>query len=287
MGKTRKTNSQKLMLRMANTVNMGFVKENVTVNKPEENKTLGMKRTRHQLRKVTRNTKILKTTMHEEIKNIGSDSEEECVQEIAVDNTRQDLEKQDELIQLADSSEAEKGQSSAVSDVNPTAAIIAKLLDKITNLEDDNLKLRNLNMKLQTALIDKPGEVSFKEIPGYPDRTWLLKVSQAAEDSDYLFVKELVFYLWSNGIGNTTVSGKKSNNPSGKRKPSLNEASQVNEACNPEKLDPEKVEYIKDRLFERRTFLKDSPGTAIKVARKVAKFIAIVVANNPNLRRAT
>ncbi|XP_055538136.1 uncharacterized protein LOC129725846 [Wyeomyia smithii] len=162
-------------------------------------------------------------------------------------------------------------------------AKITELLSKVAKLEEANDKLQKLNMKLQEALLENPTEGSFKELPGYPDKAWLLKVSQAANESDYMFVKELMLRLWPNGIGNATVSGRKSNNPSGKRKLPNQQESLL--TVSPAKLDPEKVEYIKDRLFERRMLLRDAPGTAQKMAQKVPKYIAIAVANNPALRK--
>lgn len=101
-----------------------------------------------------------------------------------------------------------------------------------------------LNFKLQHALTKQDG-VGFTEIDGYPKTEWLLKVSQAAKDSDYLFIKEIMLALFPNGIGNATVSGRPSNNPAGIR----GGEAKRGEPGERSKLDPDKVNYMKGSLF--------------------------------------
>lgn len=125
---------------------------------------------------------------------------------------------------------------------------INQLEASILKLKAENDKLHSLNMKLQEALLDKPGGDNFKELPGFPDKALLLNISQAAGESDYIFVKQLVLLLWPNGIGNATVSGRQSNNPSGKRKTPSREKTTPVETTPTTKLDPEKVAYIKGNL---------------------------------------
>lgn len=168
-------------------------------------------------------------------------------------------------------------------------------------LQKENAKLRALNMMLQESLVQKHDNVSFTEVKGYPNREWLLSVSQNSEDSDYLFTKELLFRLFPQGVGNATPSGRPSNNPKGRNK--LEGSREL--VVQPTKLDPEKVAYMKgnsvvnlfvthisflifnfaDRLFERRRILQDPVGIALEKSKMINKHIANVIANNPTLRK--
>lgn len=112
-------------------------------------------------------------------------------------------------------------------------------------LKSEVTKLRSLNMRLQESIINKPSSTGFTEVPGYPEAKWLLSVSQNAQESDYLFVKELVFYLFPLGIGNATVTGHASNNPYGRG--SRTDQDQADRA-EVERIDPEKVEYIRGNI---------------------------------------
>ncbi|XP_062715695.1 uncharacterized protein LOC115259151 [Aedes albopictus] len=172
-------------------------------------------------------------------------------------------------------------------EVVPDYAVLLVLQNQVADLKQenevlkrDNNKLRSLNMKLQEALLARPTGQNFSEIPGYPDAKWLLGISQNAQDSDYLFVKELVFRLFPQGLGNATVSGMTSNNPSGR---GGNNAVEGREPV--EQLDPEKVKYIRERLHERRLILQDELGVAVQRSRRTARHIAAVIANNPSLRK--
>ncbi|XP_021695184.1 uncharacterized protein LOC110675115 [Aedes aegypti] len=158
---------------------------------------------------------------------------------------------------------------------------VAMLESEIGALRRDNAKLRSLNMRLQETLVERPNGTSFTEIPGFPDAKWLLSVSQNAQDSDYLFVKELVVRLFPLGVGNATVSGHPSNNPFGR---GIKNGLEPDARTNVGRLDPVKVTYIRDRLYERRTILQDELGVAMQRSRKTAKHIAAVINNNPSLR---
>ncbi|XP_062557850.1 uncharacterized protein LOC134222703 [Armigeres subalbatus] len=160
-------------------------------------------------------------------------------------------------------------------------ALVNSALESTAALKQDNERLRMLNMKLQEALLDRSKEVCYSEVFGFPDAKWLLSVSQNADDSDYLFVKELIFRLFPQGIGNATVSGHSSNNPLGRGSKNTNEAYV---RATVERLDPEKVKYVQDRLQERRLMLQDELGVAVRRARKTARHISAVIANNPSLR---
>lgn len=148
-------------------------------------------------------------------------------------------------------------------------------------LRQENDRLRSLNMRLQEALIERPNSTTFSEIPGFPDAKWLLSVSQISQDSDYLFIKELMIRLFPFGVGNATVTGHGSNNPLGR---GVKGALESGTPGNVEKLDPMKVAYIRDRLYERRMVLQDELGVAIQRSRKTTRLIAAVINNNPSLR---
>ncbi|XP_058455364.1 uncharacterized protein LOC131432837 [Malaya genurostris] len=152
---------------------------------------------------------------------------------------------------------------------------------EIKLLHVENSKLRTLNMLLQESLLQKGNEGSFTDIPGYPSTEWLLSVSQNSGDSDYLFIKELMLQLSPQGVGNATATGRPSNNPHGCKKEPINKDSNVQRI---NKLDPEKVKYMKDRVYERRRILQDPVGIAMTKAKMINKHIANVIANNPSLR---
>lgn len=121
---------------------------------------------------------------------------------------------------------------------------IEKMAADIDSLQQENAKLRSLNMLLQESLVQKREEVSFKEIKGFPSAEWLLSVSQDSEDSDYLFVKQLMFRLFPHGVGNATPSGRPSNNPKGRNK---GEGSMELPVQRTNKLDPDKLSYMKGK----------------------------------------
>ncbi|XP_065088310.1 uncharacterized protein LOC135709827 [Ochlerotatus camptorhynchus] len=153
---------------------------------------------------------------------------------------------------------------------------------EIKQLREENCKLRHLNMKLQESLVEKPMGLSFSDIPGYPNSNWLLRVSQDAHESDYLFVKELLFSLFPRGVGNATVTGRCSNNPRGRSKKAPEPNQNIKTVV---QMDPEKVKYMKARLYERRRILQDPVGVAQHLSQQINKHIATALANNPVLRQ--
>lgn len=181
----------------------------------------------------------------------------------------------DDEIDILDLSEKLDGAADPLEE----KAKIKKLEKIVIKLKNDKARLMDLNFSLQEALLEKPGEVKFLDVAGYPTSDWLLKLSITADNSDYIFVKELVVKLWPDGCGHATVSGRKSNNPSGIGKGLQKEPTEVIQ------LDPEKVNYIKDRLFERRMILKDKCHTAQSMTKLVPRHIARALANNPKLRQ--
>lgn len=119
--------------------------------------------------------------------------------------------------------------------------------EEIRLLQSEVHKLRALNMSLQEVLVQKGQDYTFAEIPGYPKTEWLLSVSQNAGDSDYLFIKELVFHLFPEGVGSATPTGRPSNNPKGR---SNIQPGNSDDGTPPmQKLDPQKVQYMKGILI--------------------------------------
>nr|XP_029715035.1 uncharacterized protein LOC115258773 [Aedes albopictus] len=163
-------------------------------------------------------------------------------------------------------------------------ASIDKMAVEIESLQEENSKLRTLNMLLQESLVRNREETTLTEVEGYPKKEWLLSVSQNAENSDYLFVKELLLRLFPQGVGNATTSGRPSNNPKGRNK---GDGEKDHFIPQTNKLDPDKVAYMKDRLYERRLILQDPVGIAMEKSKMVNKHIANVIANTPTLRKSS
>ncbi|XP_062713021.1 uncharacterized protein LOC109410623 [Aedes albopictus] len=172
-----------------------------------------------------------------------------------------------------------------------------------TRLMDTNKKLTDQNWKLQCKLVQDNNKKTFFTVDtvdktGYPTPEWLLKASQVAKDSDYLFIKELMMYLWPKGVGRGTTSGRVSNNPGGKKKQDGNTATEptvgpssvsattptANANDTSAKLDPSKVKFIKDCLLQRREILGDEYGLANELAKKATQHINRVLANNPLMK---
>lgn len=150
---------------------------------------------------------------------------------------------ENQLAELSLEVESLKRENDRLRSLNePAVNQVAVLTLETETLKQENAKLRSLNMRLQEALIERPNGVGFTELPGFPDARWFLSVSQNAQDSDYLFVKELVFNLFPLGIGNATVTGLSSNNPFGR---GSRIGLELDARANVEQLDPEKVKYIR------------------------------------------
>nr|XP_029728622.1 uncharacterized protein LOC109429266 [Aedes albopictus] len=175
---------------------------------------------------------------------------------------------------------------------------ISKLSEEIITLKDHTARLEKQNWMLQVKIVqDNDKRTLFTvntEKDGYPSPEWLIKASTVANDSDYLFVKELMLFLWPKGIDrHATTSGRTSNNPKGAKKVQTD----TEETAGPSKkastaasgdpsvqIDPEKVNFIKDCLFQRREILGDDHGMANSLAKKAVQHINRVLANNPNMK---
>lgn len=190
----------------------------------------------------------------------------------------------------SNSMEVEDAPDAAVEMSEPTDKIepkpkspptIDELKMKVEHLERELDKYIGMNFILQEELhAKKDTEMKFSEVKGFFKAQWLLMMSQKARHSDYIFVKSLCVALFPNGIGNATVSGGPSPNPSGSRRNA--EPNSVPE--DPDKIDPVKVNYIRDRLYERRRLLSDNPLQAANAAKFTGRLITRVFANNPSLK---
>lgn len=136
---------------------------------------------------------------------------------------------------------------------------ISKLSEEIITLKDHKARLEKQNWMLQVKIVqDNDKRTLFTvntEKDGYPSPEWLIKASTVANDSDYLFVKELMLFLWPKGIDrHATTSGRTSNNPKGAKTVQTD----TEETAGPSKkastaasgdpsvqIDPEKVNFIK------------------------------------------
>lgn len=120
---------------------------------------------------------------------------------------------------------------------------IEALKVKVEELKAERERYLAMNFTLQEALhTRKGGELKFTYVKGYFKAEWLLMVSQKARRSDYIFVKQLLYAIFPNGIGRATVTGKPSSNPRGSK---MNGQVVVKEK--PAKIDGVKVDYIRGR----------------------------------------
>ncbi|XP_062540816.1 uncharacterized protein LOC134208880 [Armigeres subalbatus] len=174
-------------------------------------------------------------------------------------------------------------------------------------LTAENAKLAAQNAKLQEALTSKllpEPEAPFKNVTGnFLDPDLLRQLSIEAE-TDYLFVKFVMLRLWPDGFFGRSVTGRPSNNPSGRSKPTttsqngtVNEgttcdagSSIVNTPCRgknmenatqapKQPLEKEEVEFVFSCLYQRRIFLRDDSLTAQVHAKAGKSLMTRVIAN--------
>lgn len=86
-------------------------------------------------------------------------------------------------------------------------------------MKNDKLEAKNglLLESLTSKLLPVP-EKPFVEEEGFYDCETLKKMSHEAGDSDYSFVKFLMLRFWPEGFAGRSVTGRSSNNPSGRPK---------------------------------------------------------------------
>ncbi|XP_065085188.1 uncharacterized protein LOC135707314 [Ochlerotatus camptorhynchus] len=137
--------------------------------------------------------------------------------------------------QLYDKGNGACGSSPEVVIVNTQSECSCGKLDEVENYkklseslqkEKDALLLRNAQLEAQNAklldsltskLLPTP-EKPFKEEEGFLDCETLQRLSHEAGDKDYLFVKFLMMQLFPDGFVGRSVTGRRSNNPSGRPK---------------------------------------------------------------------
>ncbi|XP_055546496.1 uncharacterized protein LOC129730914 [Wyeomyia smithii] len=160
---------------------------------------------------------------------------------------------------------------------------LTKVMKKYKKIKKQNEELKNANLRLQNSLTSNlmlVQEIPFTEIEGLPNNDRLLKFSTEAGDSDYLFTKFLMCTLWPAGFLRRSVTGRRSNNPAGSSKSGISEPFVMRTP-----LEKEKVDYIKDRLFERRMHMRDGPAVSSRKAQGGNRLMTRVIANS--LRDAT
>ncbi|XP_058450195.1 uncharacterized protein LOC131429822 [Malaya genurostris] len=167
-------------------------------------------------------------------------------------------------------------------------AAIELLIKKYTKLVEQNKKLKtkyddtstrcmSLTDALSSKLIGQPRTTIFTEVAGYPDQNKLRMFSDAANKSDYIFVKLLMLHLWPDGLQNRTVTGRASNNPLGRSRQEKSTSFCPESSYKRIALESEKVEYISNRLLEHRLFLGDAPSIAKRNADECCQLMARVI----------
>lgn len=118
------------------------------------------------------------------------------------------------------------------------------LAEEVAKLKSDNYELQRRNMylkkrkdtiershaRMQEALMSKllpTTHKPFENVTGYPDclsADNVSKMSMVVKDSDYIFVKLLMYAIWPEGFEGKSVTGRSSNNPMGRGKKNVNDA---------------------------------------------------------------
>ncbi|XP_055591826.1 uncharacterized protein LOC129743727 isoform X5 [Uranotaenia lowii] len=107
----------------------------------------------------------------------------------------------------------------------------------------------------------------------------LYQMHLESRDSDYLFVKKLMYTLWPEGFQGRSVSGRPSNNPSGRNKGLGQDGCPFPRGpCKP--LEDDKVKYIKDRLRERRDLLCDDAASMMIALDKCNRLMNNIISNS-------
>ncbi|EAT44672.1 AAEL003984-PA [Aedes aegypti] len=155
---------------------------------------------------------------------------------------------------------------------------VAQFENPYVNYNDEWSEEHGRSMMAQyfpQRLVDMP--LGFTECPGYIP-AFRLKMFSDMANSDYLFVKSIMEDLWPDGFAGRSVTGRASNNASGRSgKATLPTAPPEQSPKVP--LEAHKVEYIRDRLLERRILLGDDRIKAIHECKQANKLMARVIIN--------
>lgn len=110
-----------------------------------------------------------------------------------------------------------------------------QLKKKIANMKNKRSILKLRNQKLEQSLVSKvlpePAR-PFKDVEGFPTAEDIMNMSVRAEDSDYLFIKFLMYAIWPEGFKQRSVTGRISNNPEGRPKKRKAEEDHIDESSN-------------------------------------------------------
>lgn len=163
-----------------------------------------------------------------------------------------------------------------------TVSELDKCKEELEQLRQEIETLRKFNYGLQHKVMVENKDITFTSVEGYPDREWLLEASVKSQKSDYLFVKQLMMYIFPRGVGDATPTGKGSHNPSGRGKTEGAEGAQQAESR--DQIDPQKMAYMADRLRERRLLCLDSQFVAASIGQSINGIVTRVISNNPKMR---
>ncbi|KXJ70765.1 hypothetical protein RP20_CCG022557 [Aedes albopictus] len=138
------------------------------------------------------------------------------------------------------------------------------------NAEHDNMLAQYFSPRLANM------PIGFTDCAGYIP-AFRLKMFSDMTNSDYLFVKSMMEDLWPEGFAGRSVTGRASNNASGR-------SGKATFPVPPEQspkvpLETHKIEYIRDRLLERRIILGDDRIKAIHDCKQANKLMARVIIN--------
>ncbi|XP_062556288.1 uncharacterized protein LOC134221110 isoform X2 [Armigeres subalbatus] len=303
MGKTRKNTQRKHLQKAANAENIKFLE-----NQPAEQNAEPSDTERRIQRKplieamdLTVQTPVLKGVFVKLHRALGNQEVKQFPVEEGGDAEAEDPTTQAQ-VSLVDGDHVQDLHIDCSKKIVTMEEKMTKLISENKDLKEDVEKLRKQNWQLQCKLVEESGKITTFETkirPGYPSPEWLLKASQIAKDSDYIFVKELMAFLWPKGVGHGTVTGRTSNNPCGGKRTTVatNEptAGPSSSSTTPEnfiaiaddssaQLDPDKIKFIKESLCQRRQILGDGYGLAMDLSKKAVQHINRVLSNNPAMR---
>lgn len=145
------------------------------------------------------------------------------------------------------------------------------LAEEVAKLKHDNFELQRQNRylkkrkdttershaRMQEALMSKllpSTHKPFENVTGYPDcpsADNVSKMSMVAKDSDYIFVKLLMYAIWPDGFEGKSVTGRSSNNPKGRGKKNVDDAQEdanIRTISDRTALEKTKVQFVNGKL---------------------------------------
>lgn len=117
-------------------------------------------------------------------------------------------------------------------------------IDKLKlKYEECRRRCLKLTDSLNSKILGNPHEDVFTAVEGYTSKEKLKNFSEAAQNSDFIFVKLLMREVWPMGLKNRSVTGRASNNPRGRSQ----REDGARDATPKTPLEPEKVSYIEGK----------------------------------------